>query len=229
MSSIIVHSKNAVSLVGGGVTSSAVLETLRVQTSEIVAADGGARHALAAGLMPDAVIGDLDSLDAPTRAGLPPDRIYHVAEQDSTDFEKCLAMISAPLILGAGFLGARIDHELACFHALLVHAHKPVILMDDRQIVFLCPSALRIDLEPGALVSLFPLVPVQARSDGLYWPVDGLDLAPGRMIGTSNRATEPTIELSCNQPGLLVILPGPALPAARAALLKAAPWPARAK
>ena len=228
MSGIIVNSKDVVMLLGAGVASSKVLETLRGQTTEIVAADSGARHALAAGWVPDAVIGDLDSLDATTRAELPPDRIYHVAEQDSTDFEKCLMRISAPLILGTGVLGARIDHELACFHALLVHAHKPVILIDDQQIVFLCPPALRIDLSEGALVSLFPLVPVQAQSEGLHWPLKGLDLAPGRVIGTSNRTTTGTVELSCDQPGLLVILPGPALPAARAALLKAVPWPAPA-
>lgn len=229
MSGIIVNSKEVVALLGGGEASSAVLETLRAQSTRIVAADGGARHALNTGLMPDAVIGDMDSLDDATRAKLPADRIHHIAEQDSTDFEKCLMRISAPLIIGAGFLGPRADHQLACFHAFTVHPDKRAILVDDKQIVFLCPPAVQLTVPVDMLVSLFPIVPVQARSEGLRWPVDGLDLAPGRVIGTSNRAIRPTVRISCDQPGLLVILPRQALAEARLAVLNAAPWPARAR
>ena len=41
---------------------------------------------------------------------LAPGVLRPITEQDSTDFEKCLRRISAPEILGFGFLGARVDH-----------------------------------------------------------------------------------------------------------------------
>jgi len=39
--------------------------------------------------MPEAVIGDFDSIPQNVRAALPDSVLYHVTEQDSTDFEKC--------------------------------------------------------------------------------------------------------------------------------------------
>ena len=225
MTAVIVQTDDIVNLLGAGDASIADLETLRSISGTMVAADGGARHALDMGWMPQAVIGDLDSLHPEIRSQLPSDLIHHVAEQDSTDFEKCLRRIAAPLVLGTGFLGSRIDHALACFHALMVHAHRRVILIDDRQLVFLCPADVTIDVPEGALISLFPLVPVQAQSHGLKWPLRGLNLAPGQIIGTSNRAASSQVQLTCDRPGLLVILPRPELPAAQAALLSASPWP----
>ena len=44
------------------------------------------------------------------------------------------------------------------------------------------------------------------RSEGLEWPINGLELDPMARIGTSNRATGP-LRLEADGPGLLVILP----------------------
>ncbi len=179
--------------------------------------------------MPDAVIGDFDSLDSSTRSRIPEDRLHHVGEQDSTDFEKCLARIAAPLVQAVGFMGPRIDHQLAVFHGLLSWPGQPCLLISETQLAFLCPPQLQLSTEPGQLVSAFPLRPVAALSSGLRWPLDGLDLAPGAMIGTSNVAEGAQITLSCDMPGLLIILPRSARAQAASALLKASGrWPARA-
>ena len=229
MSGVIVQSEEIVTLVGGGHASTALLETLRARSKTLVAADGGARHAVAAGWMPDAVIGDLDSLDAETRAALAPDTISEVAEQDSTDFEKCLTRIAAPLVVGLGFMGPRTDHQLASFHSLMRLADRRCILLGDHQLVFLCPPRLSLPTHPGQLVSVFPLTRIVARSQGLQWPLDDVPLRPGVMVGTSNRAVASQVELECDQPGLLVILQGQELQAAMTALMQApVPWPAHA-
>ncbi|RMD46444.1 MAG: thiamine pyrophosphokinase, partial [Alphaproteobacteria bacterium] len=100
----------------------------------------------------------------------------------------------------------------------LLGTPMPVLLLDRSDVVFAAPPRLEIGAEPGMRVSLFPLAPVRGRSEGLRWPIDGLELAPGRRIGTSNEATARRVVVETEGPGLLVILPAAALEAALAAL-----------
>jgi len=225
----IVESKDIVTLVGGGDLSRADLETVHAPERRLVAADGGARHVLAAGLTPDAVIGDFDSLDAEMRAVLPAHRLFRFPEQDSTDFEKCLSRITAPLVLALGFMGPRTDHQLATFHGLLRNADRPCILVGTHQIVCLCTPTVHFPADKGDLVSLFPLGTAQAESEGLEWPLKDVPLSPGRMVGTSNRATGGAVTIECATANLLLILPRSKLDALASALLTApVRWPAPA-
>lgn len=189
----------------------------------LVAADGGANVAIAAGRVPDAVIGDFDSLDDATRAAIPAERLHHVAEQDSTDFEKCLERISAPLILALGFTGARIDHELAIWNVLARRRDLRCIVVGPTDVVFVAPQRLSLDLAPGTRVSLFPMSPVCGESSGLRWPIGGIGFAPDGRSGTSNEATG-RVELSFDTGAMLVILPRAVFPTVIAAL---APPPVR--
>jgi thiamine pyrophosphokinase len=85
-------------------------------------------------------------------------------------------------------------------------------------LVFLAPPSLRLDLEAGCAISLFPMGAVEGISDGLHWPIGGLNFAPDGQIGTSNRATGP-VHLSLTAPKMLVILPANTLELASQALL----------
>ncbi len=49
------------------------------------------------------------------------------------------------------------------------------------------------------------------RSLGRAWPIDGLALAPGERIGTSNEASQPVVEVAFDGPGALVMLEREAL------------------
>lgn len=173
--------------------------------------------ALSAGLMPDAVIGDFDSVTPETLAAIPADRQIHVPEQDTTDFEKCLTRIRAPYVLGVGFLGARLDHTLAVLGTLIRHPARRCLLIGSEDVVFPAPPRLHLDLPGGSRLSLFPLRPVKGRSEGLRWPIDGLALAPDGIVGTSNEVSGP-VRLETDGPGMLVILPRAALDAALAGL-----------
>ena len=120
---------------------------------------------------------------------------------------------NAPLMLAVGFTGGRLDHELAAYSALLRFASKSCIIIGPRDLVFHAPPELRLDLKPGSRLALFPLAPVTGRSEGLLWPIDGLDFAAGGRLGTSNTVTGP-VRLQMDAPGMLVILPRAALRAA---------------
>lgn len=193
-------------LVGGGALDRDCFELARARAPRVVAADGGANRLRAWGLGADAVIGDMDSVeDLPfwkARA-----RVVALAEQESTDLEKCLYATDAPLYLGVGFLGRRFDHTLAALHALLRYPAKRLLLIGEEDVVFLAPPRWRARLAPGARVSFFPLRPVRGlASTGLEWPVDGLAFAPGERIGSSNRAAAAEVSAAFDGAGMAAML-----------------------
>ena len=210
MKSGIVHDSKPVTLVGGGKVKKSLLRAAIVHASRIVAADGAARDVLQLGLIPDAVIGDFDSIDAGTEASIPDARLHRIDEQDSTDFEKCLGRIVAPLVIGVGFEGGRMDHQLAVLHGMMRFADRRCLLLGRHDVVFLSPPAIALDLPVGSRFSLFPMAPVAARSEGLRWPTEGLAFEPGGRIGTSNEVTGP-VRIETDRPGMLIILPAGAL------------------
>ncbi|ATG36304.1 thiamine diphosphokinase [Phaeobacter piscinae] len=206
MKELIVERVEPVTLVGAGVLGPDDLEVALALAPVLVAADGGAAHALAAGHRPVAVIGDLDSLAAEVQADLSPGSLHHVTEQTSTDFDKALRMIGAPVVLGVGFLGGRIDHQLAGFNTLVQPHPSPCVLLGPQEVVFHLRGEIALPLTAGEVVSLFPMQQVTGWSEGLAWPIEGLQLDPMARIGTSNRATGP-VRLRADGPGMLVILP----------------------
>ena len=212
MTTRIVQTTENLTLIGAGDVNKEVLSLALTYAPYLVAADGGAKLALKYGKTPNYVIGDFDSVDGDTLAKIPEHRRLPVAEQDSTDFEKCLRSIDAPLILGVGFLGRRLDHQLAALSALVRHAGIRCALIGAHDVVFHLPATIELHLPPGSRLSLFPLQPVTGRSEGLEWPIEGLEFAPGRRVGTSNRVVAPPVRLMMDGPGMLAIVPRAALP-----------------
>lgn len=212
---------NNVTLLGAGQSKAADLAECLTLAPHLIAADGGAGVALAAGHMPEAVVGDFDSIDRSALAAIPEARLFEIKEQDSTDFEKCLRAVEAPLILGLGFLGARVDHMLAGFNAI-VRSPSNVILIGEEEVAFHAKAARRyaIDLPKGARISLFPMGQVAGQGTGLRWPINGLTFAPDARIGTSNAAIG-KVELEFESGGMIVILERAALGAAIDALSRA--------
>jgi thiamine pyrophosphokinase len=206
MNTKIVDVPEPITLVGGGELAAGALAEALALAPVLVAADGGAAAALAAGHLPRAVIGDFDSLPEEVRAQLPPESLHPVAEQDSTDFDKALRMIAAPAVLAVGFLGARVDHQLAAFSTLVQGHDVPVVLVGETEVIFHLTRAVELPARAGEVISLFPMQEVQGRSEGLEWPIDGLTMSPMGRIGTSNRATGP-VRLEAEGPGLLAIVP----------------------
>ena len=203
---MIVRKAEPITLVGGGEVSDSALGRAMGVAPFVVAADSGADRVLARGVMPEAVIGDFDSISAGARIKIPENNQHVIAEQDSTDFEKCLRNIEAPLIVGVGFCGARLDHQLAACNALVRNAARRCVLLGQNDLVFLAPPSVSLNLAAGTSVSLFPMGAVEGVSDGLKWPIAGLNFAPDGGIGTSNRATGP-VQLTVTAPKLLVLLP----------------------
>ena len=222
MKAEIVHSEGGVTLLGGGWVSPADLAQALTLAPCLVAADGGADRALDLGLVPEAVIGDMDSLSARGHAAFS-GRLYPMAEQDSTDFGKCLSHVQAGFYLGLGFTGLRLDHSLAALNELARRPAQRIVLLAEEEVIFRAPPHLRLHLPPGSRLSLYPMGAAPGRSAGLRWPIDGIAFGPEGRIGTSNEVTGPvTLEISGP---MLVLLPKAYLGAALAALCAPPPVP----
>jgi thiamine pyrophosphokinase len=218
MNAPIVQSTDGVTLAGGGPFTARDLRLALARAPVAVAADSGADRLLRHGVMPEAVIGDMDSISVAARAAIPPDRQHEVGEQVTTDFDKALRAIKAPLVLALGFAGARLDHGLAAMTTLVARADQRCILIGPKDLAFAAPPEITLDLAEGEPLSLYPLGLVTGQSEGLEWPIEGLAFAPDGMIGTSNRVIARRVTLRFDRRGMLVILPRRRLDAAIRAL-----------
>jgi thiamine pyrophosphokinase len=175
----------------------------------VLAADGGVTAAINAGLLPQIVIGDMDS--ATDLDQLPVSvRQIKLTEQDDTDFEKCLKLIDAPLIVGFGFLNGRFDHSLAALDALARLRHdRPVLLAGEFDVVLRLKGDVTMLLDRGSRVSVWPLGYQHfIRSVGLDWPLDNLTMQVGQRTGASNRTNANTISINAGKgDGYVIIAP----------------------
>ena len=221
----IVSENELITIVGGAhFPQGLLLETLE-RAPVVYAADGGANLCMQYGCQPKQVIGDLDSLSSSLRSEMDPSRVIHVAEQDTTDFEKLLIRVDAPMMLALGFLGGRIDHQMAVQSVLTAYAHRKIICVGDEDVMFVSPPEIELPLDAGTRVSLYPMAPVQVRSTGLYWSTDGLSFAPDGQIGISNQAMG-SVTLLPSAPRMLVVLPRNCLDIAIDAVQAAPYWDA---
>lgn len=198
-------------VLGGGDFSPEQLREFVSKGYPLIAADGAADAALALGMNIAAVIGDFDSIQ--DRQAFSADvKLIELGEQETTDFEKCLYSVDAPLFVCFGMLGKRVDHTLAAFHTIARYGgHKNIVLMDQVDLTYGVAGDFEIDLPLETRFSIYPLRPISfEKSVGLKYPLDELQLGVGDRIGTSNETDQSRVRLTvaANQPEpYLVILP----------------------
>jgi len=178
-------------VVGGGTVDHELLRELYLAGAHLVGADGGADQIAAAGLRPEAIIGDFDSLGHPDE-WLGRTQLVRLPEQDTTDFEKVLYSTSAPVTVALGMTGRRFDHTLAALDAVTKYARdRVIILVDEADLALALAGPFGFEVAPHERVSVHPLLPIRfKRSIGLRYPLDNVRLAAGERTGTSNEAVQ---------------------------------------
>jgi thiamine pyrophosphokinase len=177
----------------------------------IIAADGGTRHALAVGLIPNVIVGDLDSLPANFEISkFDNEVILYPQDKNETDLELAIqhAMTLNPeqiIILAA--LGGRLDQTLGNI-ALILHPSSIILRLDDGiEEVFFCRDQAQINGSVGDLVSLLPW---QGEVTGvvttnLKWPLRDEVLYPHKTRGISNEMLGDTASVQIKSGLLLVV------------------------
>ncbi len=187
----------------------------------IIAADGGAAHVLAAGLVPDVVVGDFDSLAADERARLESLAVelrVAASDKDESDMELCLLTAlegGATSVTIVGALGlVRPEHSLA--NLLLLADPRldgcDVAIVGRGSRIFRMgtlegPGQAAVEGAAGDFVSLLGLDTVVegVTTEGLRFPLvdESLPLGPSR--GLSNELTTGHARVVTRRGRLLVI------------------------
>lgn len=202
----IVNNATKLTLLGGGSVERADLDRGLSIAPVLVAADGGANIAFDWDVRPEAVIGDLDSVERLSADALGVPLVY-VDDQNSTDLEKCLSLTHAGVVLGVGFFGGRLDHQVAALNALSLVRDRCVVLIGEEDIVFRVPDSISLGLSLNDRVSLFPMSECAATSTGLKWALQGLPFRPNGQIGCSNAAVGGEVTVQIVSGDMLMILP----------------------
>lgn len=205
---------HVVIIANGVIGDEARARALAAQADLLICADGGARYALAWGLPPDIVIGDMDSLDAgelERLASAGARLIRHPSRKDETDLELALAQAlreGANEITILGALGGRPDQTLANILLLAWPRLKSVrvTIVEGRDRLFLVRGAVTLRGKQGDIVSLLPLSPrvTHITTTGLEYPLRDEALYRGLTRGISNVMIADEATITVGQ-GLLLV------------------------
>ena len=145
-----------------------------------ICCDGSAKRLLEAGIVPEAIVGDLDSLSNEI-AEKYSDRLYRDEDQDTNDLTKAVAWCINKeykdiVILGA--TGKREDHTIGNISLLAEYAKKlEVIMVTDTGIFSPHLKSCKISSFPGEQVSVFSINSLtRITSSGLKYKLKNLKL-----------------------------------------------------
>ncbi|MCD6290126.1 MAG: thiamine diphosphokinase [Anaerolineae bacterium] len=184
----------------------------------VICADGGTRHALALGLHPDLIVGDLDSFPDDQRATLEASGtrfLVYPARKDQTDLELALIAAQEAGITSAhlmGVLGGRLDQTVA--NLLLLAQERwatiSLSLSEGAEEAWVTRDQTVIVGAPGDTVSLIALTPeVQGiYTEGLEYALSDGRLIFGSTLGISNVMLSQQASVRLRS-GTLLVVHGP--------------------
>lgn len=160
----------------------------------VICADGGARHLFNENLVPDIIIGDLDSLDAEVLnrfQGVGVELQKHPTHKDKSDTELSIEYAiekGANDIVLLGAIGSRLDHSMANIMMLykLINQNINVTIIDSHNEVFITKDLLRLSNKEGHFVSIIPLIDSKVTLRGFEYDTNSVVFNIGSTLGISN-------------------------------------------
>ena len=178
----------------------------------VVALDGAANRLIGSNMIPDVLLGDLDSVSASVLEQCKASEvtIVHTPDQESSDISKGLEWVQGTYpdsdvdIIGVEI--GRYDHHLAAYSALFECNSDATILLDGWQARRVTQTPTIIETEPNSIISLIPFGDVAgATIKGCQYPLDEESLTTGTR-GISNIATGLSITVSVDSGDLLLLI-----------------------
>jgi thiamine pyrophosphokinase len=201
--------KRALIICNGEMPSSRTLRSLVDGADFVICADGGANKARRLGVVPDLIIGDLDSITAETKRFFRRVKFIRDENQNNSDLEKALDFVLSKRvteILVIGATGGRTDHTLSNLSIVGKYHRKANITMKDRTCeIAVIDRRISFDAAIGEIVSLLPLGRCQGiRTKGLKYPLRNESLELGVREGTSNEVAASPVEIGLKKGKLLL-------------------------
>ncbi len=195
---------NALIVLGGDAPDRALLQSCARQADLLIAADRGLEAFDAAGIEPDLLIGDMDSVDTAIlrryEGRVEQNRLN--CEKDDTDGEAALHLAArrgAQRVTFLGALGGRLDHALANL-MLLNRAHNLGVfaeILDEKVRIWRVDGHAVLCGAKGDTVSLLPMGEARGVTlKGFHYPLERGTLACDRTLGISNVVLSDSAEVT---------------------------------
>ncbi len=189
--------KRVIIFSNGNISDTSFAKTIIARDDFIICVDGGAKYALGENLIPNVLIGDMDSIEK---------RIYRLLIQkgtkivryperkDKSDFELALDYAlgkKAKKILIFGLFGDRIDHFLANILLLqkirLENRSLEIIIYEGNKTIYFVDRKLELEGDINDKLSVVPLTGIENITlKGLVYPLSNALLGIGTSLGISN-------------------------------------------
>lgn len=196
---------------GGVPVADHVLTDYCVQSEIVIAADSGFDHLRLAGITPDILVGDMDSINPESLQDVGDIEVIRFPrDKDKSDTEIAVDLAltrGADRVIILSGAGLRMDHFFANMSLLAKHPGK-VIMADDSSVAFSLSNDCRsctIENRAGALFSVFSFGSSVSglTISGSKWEADGIRISPGS-LGLSNVINAETMTVSIDT-GILLL------------------------
>jgi len=180
------------------------------EANEIICCDGSAGRLVSEGVIPDAIVGDMDSLSDELKERF--SSIIHKDDcQETNDLTKAFryaALAGADKIIILGATGLREDHTLGNISLLSMYqmtSEIPVEMWTDHGVFYAINKNSSFNSYPGCQISVFALdCGVRIESNGLKFPLHNV-IFDSWWKGTLNECTSDTFSLKFINPGRVII------------------------
>jgi len=205
--------KNKIAIIANGtITNYDFYKEILQDFNFIICADGGANIAKELDIIPDYIIGDMDSIKTSVfnfYKELNKTKIIKDTNPDKTDLELAIKIAETlnPFKINIfGAIGNRIDHTLANIYCL--DKIKPGIkaeIIDERSTIQLAEENLEITGEKNDIISIIPLSDIEGLNyTGFKWNVKNLDTKIG-WFGISNKILNKKASINFSKGKILII------------------------
>lgn len=187
----------------------------------LIAADGAANLLYDLEILPEYIVGDLDSvLPEVIEAMRETTEIIVEVDQDINDFEKALRFAQQMLwkrVLVTGIHGGDLEHTLNNWSVLMRYGvNMDIIAIDGERIGMPLYGSTSYKSDMDEIISLIPQPEATLTTRGLAWPLTQESLSLGVREGARNRSTGERVELEIHSGAVFMFVDArlPLLPAA---------------
>jgi thiamine pyrophosphokinase len=179
--------------------------------STLICADGGANTAMLYKLVPDYIIGDLDSISPKALNYFAnKSRIIKIKRQNDTDVEKCLKFairkrFTEAILLGA--TGDRLDHSFCNLGIVLKFSNRiRITVIHQKSLLKTYSGNVTIKTVPGEVISVYGIKEKTIiLSHGLKYPLRNISLPFGERESTSNITISEEVKLKIKNGNVFVV------------------------
>jgi thiamine pyrophosphokinase len=194
---------DALILVNGEIPSQDLWQSVPYRV--LICTDGAANTLQQTDIIPDIIIGDMDSISDSTKIRYPQAEIISLSDQTTTDFEKALIFsekMKYTRILCLGMLGKSADHFVYNLSLLVRFATQLEVIglnfIDEApQWIFPLQSKTTIHTLPHQTISFLAFPEATLTTQGLRWELQNTLLTQVKHHSVRNQTLSNEVEINC--------------------------------